>query len=69
MKFLADVNIPLPLIRLLRENGHEVQDATIDFPSDQDILLIKIAQSNNQIIITRDKDFWNSQNILNIRLR
>lgn len=57
MKFLADVNIPLPLIRLLRENGHEVQDATIDFPLVKDIQLIITAQTNNQIILTRDKDF------------
>lgn len=32
MKFLTDVNIPLPLIKLLKKDGHEVQDARIDYP-------------------------------------
>ena len=57
MKFLADVNIPLPLINLLKLTGHEVQDAKEDYPSAKDIRLIKLAKTNKQIIITRDKDF------------
>ena len=57
MKFLVDVNIPLPLIQYLRQAGYEVQDATIDFPKAKDITLIKNAQTFGQIIITKDKDF------------
>ncbi len=57
MKFLADVNIPLPLVNLLKAKGHEVQYATTDYPSVGDIELIQKAQDNHQIILTRDKDF------------
>lgn len=57
MKFLADVNIPFPLISFLRKNGYEVEDVTKNFPQAKDVDLIKTAQTNNQIILTRDKDF------------
>ena len=57
MKFLTDVNIPLPLIKLLKRDGHEVQDARVDYPSAKDIQLIEIAKTNSQIILTKDKDF------------
>lgn len=57
MKFLADVNIPSPLIKLLKTTGQQVQEARIDYPLAKDIQLIKTAKENNQIILTRDKDF------------
>lgn len=57
MKFLTDVNIPLPLIRYLIKQGHKVQDARIDYPLAKDIQLIKVAKKTNQIILTRDRDF------------
>lgn len=57
MKFLIDVNIPLPLIKFLIEKGHKVVDARVKYPSVKDIQLIKIAKDNNLIIITKDKDF------------
>ena len=57
MKFLADVNIPLPLIRYLIDQGHEVQDTRVEYPLAKDIQLIEVAKKNNQIILTRDKDF------------
>ncbi len=57
MKFLADVNVPLPLIKLLRVKGHTAIDARIEYPESKDIGLIQIAKDNNLIIITKDKDF------------
>lgn len=57
MKFLTDVNIPLPLIRYLMEQGHKVLDARVDYPKAKDIQLIEIAKETDQIILTRDKDF------------
>lgn len=57
MKFLADVNIPLPLINLLKKKGHVVYDARIEYPKSKDIKLIQIAKDKNLIIITKDKDF------------
>ncbi len=57
MKFLTDVNIPLPLIRYLIKQDHKVQDARTDYPAAKDVELITIANKNDQIILTRDKDF------------
>lgn len=57
MKFLADVNIPLPLIKFLIKKGYKVFDARIEYSSAKDIQLIKIAKENNLIILTKDKDF------------
>ena len=57
MKFLADVNIPLPLIQLLESKGHYVEDARKEYPSDKDISLINKAKMDKLIILTRDKDF------------
>lgn len=57
MKFLADVNIPIPLIRYLIKQGHEVQDARVDYPVAKDIQLIEVVKETGQVILTRDKDF------------
>ena len=57
MRFLADVNIPLPLIRFLRTRGHTVIDARIKYPKSKDIELIQIARNKSLIIISKDKDF------------
>lgn len=57
MKFLADVNIPLPLIQFLIRKGHDVEDARKEYPSDSDITLINKAKADKLIILTRDKDF------------
>lgn len=57
MKFLADVNIPLPLIKFLTKKGYKVVDARIKYPSAKDIQLIKIAKVSNLVILTKDKDF------------
>lgn len=57
MKFLADVNIPLPLIKFLIKKGYIVFDARVEYPSAKDIQLIQIAKENDLIILTKDKDF------------
>lgn len=57
MKFLADVNIPLPLINFLKGKGYVVFDARVQYPDAKDIQLIKHAKDNGLIIITKDKDF------------
>lgn len=57
MRFLADVNIPLPLIKFLIKKGYEVIDARVEYPSAKDIELLRIAKENNLIILTKDKDF------------
>lgn len=57
MKFLADVNIPLPLIKFLRTKSHLVIDARVEYPESKDVVLIRLAKESNLIILTKDKDF------------
>lgn len=59
MKFLADINIAQSVIYFLRKLGYEVLDAKKDYLRTSDIKIIEIAQNENRIIITRDKDFIN----------
>ena len=57
MKFLADVNIAQLVIRFLRTHGHDVLDAKQNLLRESDIKIIKTAQNEARIILTRDKDF------------
>ncbi len=57
MKFLADVNIPQSVIANLVSQGHDVVDMkNIDLTA-KDTEIIKLAQHENRIILTLDKDF------------
>jgi predicted nuclease of predicted toxin-antitoxin system len=57
MIFLANENFPFPSIELLRNAGYEIVSVSEKYsgPSDHDI--VKIAEVNNYIIITFDKDY------------
>lgn len=57
MKFLADVNIAQLVIRFLRNRKYNVLDTKKDFLLESDTKIISIAQQENRIILTRDKDF------------
>lgn len=57
MKFLADVNIPQSLIKTLETNGHYVFDLKKVKLEAPDTEVIAIAQREQYIILTRDKDF------------
>lgn len=57
MKFLADVNIAQLIIRFLRHCNYDVLDAKKDLLLESDTKIIHIAQQENRIILTRDKDF------------
>lgn len=57
MKFLADVNIAQVVIRFLRNRNYDVLDAKKNLLFEPDTKIISIAQQENRIILTRDKDF------------
>lgn len=57
MKFLADINIAQSVIRVLRDLNYDVLDAKKEYLQSEDTEIIKIAQSEDRIILTRDKDF------------
>jgi predicted nuclease of predicted toxin-antitoxin system len=57
MKFLANENFPFPSISLLRLSGYEVSSVSELFPGIPDHEVVKIAQAENLIILTFDKDY------------
>ena len=62
MKFLfpdilADENISLSLISALRNQGIKVIAATENYKGYEDSEIIKLADENNAIILTEDRDF------------
>jgi len=57
MKFLANENFPVPSVRKLRALGIEVASITETTPGISDKEVIQIAQKENFIILTFDKDY------------
>jgi predicted nuclease of predicted toxin-antitoxin system len=60
MKFLLDQDVYASTLRFLRDLGHEVIPvAEIGLSQAGDEELLRIAQEQNRIFVTRDRDFGN----------
>lgn len=60
MKFIVDAQLPIGLQKWLLENGHDAIH-TNDLPfknRTSDIAIIKLAEEENRIIISKDSDFF-----------
>lgn len=57
MRFLANENIPLPSIVLLRKAGFSVSSVSELYPGISDHKVILKANSSNLTILTLDKDY------------
>lgn len=58
MKFLTDENIASSVINIIRKRGFDVKDIKEErFYGFDDLRIIDIANKENRIIITHDKDF------------
>lgn len=57
MKFLADANIPQSVINSLNNFGYNVLDIKKYKLSAKDVEIIRLAQKEERIILTLDKDF------------
>lgn len=57
MKFLANENIPLATIRLLREQGHDVKSISEESAGITDREVLEIAADENRIVVTFDSDY------------
>ncbi len=55
--FLANENIPLKSIKILREKGYDVKAIIEKFPGISDKEVLKIAKNENRIILTFDRDY------------
>ena len=61
MKFLVDAHLPLKLVRWLKQRGHDVLH-TSELPRKnrtEDVDLIRFAEREARIVITKDADFYN----------
>lgn len=57
MNLLADENIHRDIVADLRADGHDVISISEEYPSVQDKTVLELANRNNAILITSDKDF------------
>ena len=57
MRVLADENVPGPVIRSLRERGHDVLSDKEISRGTSDSALLERAQAEERLLVTLDKDF------------
>lgn len=57
MKFVADVNVPRPIISRLSGDGHEVISMIEMGRKHQDRAILRIALDEKALVLTFDKDF------------
>ena len=57
MKFLANENIPLASVNILRNAGILISSITEDSPGIDDRTVLAKAKANSQIILTFDSDY------------
>lgn len=57
MRFLADESCDIALGRSLRQAGHDVLEVREDRPGAEDEWVVRLAVSENRILLTEDKDF------------
>jgi predicted nuclease of predicted toxin-antitoxin system len=57
MKFVADESVDRQIIERLRKDGHNVIAIAEEKPSISDSEVLSMAQSNQALLITCDKDF------------
>ena len=57
MRFLANENVPGPVVRLLREMGHDVLWAKESLRGAEDRAVLSRAQADQRVTVTCDTDF------------
>lgn len=57
MKFLADEGVDRPIVAALRELGHDVLFVAEAHPGVDDNTVLNLANQEDRILMTRDKDF------------
>ena len=57
MKFLADEDVPLPSVHLLRDLGFDIESIVEDAAGSLDPEVLARAVRDERVLITRDRDF------------
>ena len=61
MNFFLDENFPKPVAKILESRGHRVFDIRLtEQEGASDVDIFKMAQKNNAIFLTTDKDFFHT---------
>ncbi len=64
MRILADENVARDIVVWLRTGGHDVLFAAEVAPGTADIRWVEIAQREQRVILTSDKDFGGANSIV-----
>jgi predicted nuclease of predicted toxin-antitoxin system len=57
MRFLANENVPGPVVAALRERGHDVLWIKESMPGAEDSVALALAQTERRVVVTCDTDF------------
>ena len=57
MRFLANQNVPGPVVAALRERGHDVAWIKETMPGAEDPAVLALAQAEERVVVTSDTDF------------
>jgi predicted nuclease of predicted toxin-antitoxin system len=57
MRFLANENVPGPVVAALRERGHDVVWIKELMPGAEDSVVLALAQTDQRVVVTCDTDF------------
>ena len=57
MRFLANENLPGPVVTALRERGHDVIWIKESMPGAEDTEVLDLAQAEQRVVVTSDTDF------------
>jgi len=56
MNLLADENIDRPVIRWLREQGHDVIEVVCEMPGANDEAVVALSRRTGRVLVTFDRD-------------
>ncbi|MEK6943000.1 MAG: DUF5615 family PIN-like protein [Nanoarchaeota archaeon] len=59
IRFIVDENVDFPVVNYLRRKGYSTSSIAEDYPSLEDIKILKIAADEKRVLLTNDKDFGN----------
>lgn len=57
MRFIANENIPGPVVQALRDRAHDVVWAKESMPGADDRVVLALAQEEQRVVLTADTDF------------
>jgi predicted nuclease of predicted toxin-antitoxin system len=57
VRLISDENVPWPLVRALRDDGHDLYSVYEEMRSQSDVLVLQKAVVEQRVLLTFDRDF------------